>query len=98
MKAARSSEISVVAKESAKPPRKRADPMAHGNRRQDALLEVHGHVGHSPAETGGAKSATFTGQADDLRVAARTADQVKTALRKDSASQIVFELAQHELR
>ena len=72
-------EHSVVAEQGAKAPGQRADPVPDGHGGEHALLEVHGHVGHSPAETGWTETTALAAQADDLRVAAGTAHQMKTA-------------------
>ncbi|GMV17830.1 MAG: hypothetical protein AMXMBFR56_60540 [Polyangiaceae bacterium] len=72
--------------------------MANGHARQDALLQVDGGVRHPPTEAGGAESALFAGEGDELGVAALATDQMQTPVLETPAAKVLLELLHHEAR
>jgi hypothetical protein len=86
----------VVAQEGAQAPGERADPVPHGHHRQDALLEVHGHIGHPSTAAGGAECSLLAAERDELRVPAAAAGEVQTARLQAPAEQVRLELAHDE--
>src|SRR5262245_26191406 len=72
----------------ARSPGQGADPVPNGHPRQNALLEVSGHVRHASAGARRAKSSSFTAERHKLRVPTPLADQMQTALFEPTTTQV----------
>ena len=77
----------VAGEGEAKVPGEAQDPLAHGDRREDALHEVGGYLVHTAAAAGGAEAATFTGERDEEIGAAGAALEAGEAVGGVAAAQ-----------
>jgi len=91
-------ELPVVAEHGADPPRHRANPLADRRFGEDLLLEVDGHVGHSPPQAARAEPPALAGERHEALEPARAARDAQAALLETATPQVLLELPDHELR
>jgi hypothetical protein len=88
-------EARVVGEEGADPLRQGEHPLAEGQRRQDLVGEVGGHLHHAAGVAGGAGAAALAGEGDQTLGGARVATDAGEAVSEDAATQVGTEVVLH---
>jgi hypothetical protein len=88
----------VVGQERADPFRQGEDPLADGQRRQDMVRQVRGHLHHAACIAGGADATPFAGEGDEALGGARVAADAGEAVGENAAAEVGAEVVLDPLR
>ena len=91
-------EVRVVGQEGADPRRQGEHPLADGQRRQDVVGEVGGHLHHAACVAGRADAAALAGEGDPPLGGTRVAADAGEAVGEDAAPEVGAEVVLHPAR